>query len=155
MVRWIDGFYGGLIAGGTSALFYAVVAVAWLHDVPLGALFAQVAQALPPFRGAPASAPLAGLGFVLYLLVAVAFGIAYAILARRLPSMWRAPTSVLWGLAYGLLVWWILNDVLVPVTGVVNVQPLWEGLVGTVLFYGVVLSELTTLAHRREAGVAP
>jgi hypothetical protein len=32
---------------------------------------------------------------------------------------------------------------------------LWEGLVGTVLFYGVVLSELTTLAHRREAGVAP
>ena len=69
--------------------------------------------------------------------------------------MWRAPASVLWGLAYGLFVWWILNDVVVPVTGVVNVQPLWEGLVGTVLFYGVVLSELTTLAHRREAGVAP
>ena len=114
MVRWIDGFYGGLIAGGTSALFYAVVAVAWLHDVTLGAFFAQVAQALPPFHGAPASVPLAVLGFVLYLLVAAAFGIAYATLARRLPSMWRAPTSVLWGLAYGLLVWWLLNDVLVP-----------------------------------------
>jgi hypothetical protein len=155
MVRWIDGFYGGLIAGGTSALFYAVVAVAWVHDVSLGALFAQVAQALPPFRGAPASMPLALLGLVLYLVAAVAFGIAYATLARRLTSMWRAPTSVLWGLAYGLLVWWIFNDVVVPVTGVVNLQPLWEGLVGTVLFYGVVLSELTTLAHRREAGVAP
>jgi hypothetical protein len=155
MVRWIDGFYGGLIAGGTSALFYAVVAVAWLHDATLGEFFAQVPQALPPFHGAPPSVPLAGLGLVLYLLVAVAFGIAYATLARRLPSMWRAPTSVLWGLAYGLLVWWILNDVVVPVAGVVNVQPLWEGLVGTVLFYGVVLSELTTLAHRREAGVAP
>jgi uncharacterized protein (DUF2062 family) len=61
----------------------------------------------------------------------------------------------MWGLAYGLLVWFVLNDVLVPVLGAVNVQPLWEGLVGTVLFYGVVLSELTTLAHRREAGVAP
>jgi hypothetical protein len=136
-------------------LFYAVVAVAWLHDITLGAMFAQVAQALPPFHGAPESVPLAVLGLVLYLLTAAAFGIAYATHARRLPSMWRAPTSVLWGLAYGLLVWWILNDVLVPVTGVVNVQPLWEGLVGTVLFYGVVLSELTTLAHRREAGVAP
>jgi hypothetical protein len=155
MVRWIDGFYGGLIAGGTSALFYAVVAVAWLHDITLGGFFAQVARALPPFRGAPESVPLAGLGLVLYLLVAAAFGIAYATLARRLPSMWRAPGSVMWGLAYGLLVWWILNDVVVPVTGIVNVQPLWEGLVGTVLFYGVVLSELTTLAHRREAGVAP
>ncbi len=155
MVRWIDGFYGGLIAGGTSALFYAVVAVAWLRDMSLGGFFAQVARALPPFRGAPESVPLAGLGVVLYLLVAAALGIVYATLARRLPSMWRAPSSVMWGLAYGLLVWWILNDVLVPVTGIVNVQPLWEGLVGTVLFYGVVLSELTTLAHRREAGVAP
>jgi hypothetical protein len=28
------------------------------------------------------------------------------------------------------------------------------GLVGTVVFYGVVLSELTTLAHRREASAA-
>ncbi len=155
MVRWIDGFYGGLVAGGTSALFYAVVAVAWLHDITLGAFFAQVAQALPPFHGAPESLPLVVLGLVLYLLLAAAFGIAYATLARRLPSMWRAPTSVLWGLAYGLLVWWILNDVLVPIMGIANIQPLWEGLVGTVLFYGVVLSELTTLAHRREAGVAP
>src|ERR1700736_153818 len=89
MVRWIDGFYGGLIAGGTSALFYAVVAVAWLHDISFGALFAQVAQALPPFHGAAVSTPLVALGIVLYLLAAAAFGIAYASLARRLPSMGR------------------------------------------------------------------
>lgn len=155
MVRWIDGFYGGLIAGVTSALFYAVVAVARLHDATLGGFFAQIPQALPPFHAAPASAVLVVLGIVLFLLLAAAFGIGYALLARRLPSMWRAPTSVLWGLAYGLLVWFVLNDVLVPVTGARNVQPLWEGLVGTVLFYGVVLSEVTTLAYRREAGVAP
>ena len=155
MIRWIDGFYGGLIAGGTSALFYTVVAVVWLRALTFGALFAQVAQVLPPFHGAPASAPLAALGVVLYLVAAAAFGIAYALLARRLSSMWRAPTSVMWGLAYGLFVWWVLNDVVVPVAGIPNVQPLWEGLVGTVLFYGVVLSELTTLAYRREAGVVP
>ena len=155
MVRWIDGFYGGLIAGGTSALFYAVVAVAWLHDVSLGDFFAQPAQALPPFHGAPPTWALVGLGVVLYAGCATVFGIVYALLARRISSMWQAPGSVVWGLLYGLLVWWVLNDVLVPVTGIPNVQPLWEGLVGTVLFYGVVLSELTTLAHRREAGVAP
>src|ERR1700738_4780729 len=91
MVRWIDGFYGGLIAGVTSALFYAVVAVAWLHDTTLGGFFAQPAQALAPFHGAPASGPLVGLGVVLYLLLAAAFGIVYALLARRLPSMWRGP----------------------------------------------------------------
>jgi hypothetical protein len=150
MVRWIDGFYGGLIAGVTSAVFYAVVTVAWLHEFTLGGFFAQPARALPPFHGAPDSWPLVGLGVVLYLLLAALFGMVYAVLSRRLPSMWRAPTSVLWGLFYGLLVWWLINDVLVPVTGALSEQPLWVGLVGTVLFYGVVLSELTTLAHRRE-----
>jgi hypothetical protein len=154
MVRWYDGFYAGLIAGVTSALFYAVVAVAWLHDTTLGEFFAQIAQALPPFHGAPVSGALVGLGVVIYAMLAGGFGIVYAVPARRLSSMWQAPTSVMWGLSYGLLVWWLLNDVLVPLTGAVVVQPLWEGLVGTVLFYGVVLSEVTTMAHRR-ASAAP
>ena len=154
MVRWIDGFYGGLIAGVASAIFSAVVAVAWLHELTLDGFFAQPAQALPPFHAAPPSWALAGLGVVLYLALAVGFGILYALPARRLRSMWQAPTSVAWGLVYGLLVWWVINDVLVPVSGAVEVQPLWEGLVGTVLVYGVVLSEMTTVAHRREASAA-
>lgn len=155
MVRWSDGLYGGLIAGCASAIFYALVAVVWQHEMTLAEFFAQPAQALPPFHGAAPSAPLALLGFVLYLLTAGAFGIVYALLARRLSSMWQAPTSVMWGLCYGLLVWWVLNDVLVPATGVVNIQPLWQGIVGTVLCYGVVLSELTTVAHRRGGSPAP
>lgn len=154
MVRWSDGLYGGLIAGLTSALFYAVVAVAWFRETTLGGFFSQPAQALPPFHGAPQSALLAVFGFVLYLLTAAFFGVVYALLARRLPSMWRAPTSVLWGVAYGAIVWYMLNDVVVPVSGAVNVQPLWQGLVGTVVCYGMVLSELTTVAHRRGGSLA-
>jgi hypothetical protein len=148
MVRWIDGFYGGLIAGATSALFCSLVAAVWLHDA-VSVQFAQVAQALAPFHGAPAAWPLVGLGAVVWLLLAAAFGIAYGSLAGRLRSMWRAPGSVAWGLSYGLLVWWAINDVLVPVSGAVVTQPAWEGLVGTVVFYGLVLSEVTTLARRR------
>jgi uncharacterized membrane protein YagU involved in acid resistance len=155
MVRWFDGLYGGLIAGVTSAAFYAVVAVAWLHETSLAGFFAQVAQALPPFHGAPVEPVVVTLGVVLYFLLAAGFGIVYAALARRMRSMWRAPTSVLWGAAYGLLVWFLLNDVLVPLTGAVDVQPIWEGMVGTVVFYGIVLSELTTLAHRRALEPAP
>jgi hypothetical protein len=151
MVRWIDGFYGGLLAGVTSAAFSAGVSALWLHETTAGELFAQIARGVAPFRGAPVSWALAGLGAVLYLILAVGFGIAYALLARRMRSMWRAPGSVMWGLAYGLLVWWLVNDVFVPVAGVVATQPAWEGLVGTVVFYGVVLSEATTLARRRAA----
>jgi uncharacterized membrane protein YagU involved in acid resistance len=154
MVRWSDGLYGGLIAGLMSAIFYAVVAVAWLRDATLTGFFAQPALALAPFHAAPATPLLACFGFVLYLGIAAIFGILYALAARRLPSTWQAPTSVLWGLAYGLIVWSILNDVLVPISGATNVQPLWEGMVGTVIGYGVVLSELTTVAHRRAAAVA-
>jgi hypothetical protein len=149
MVRWIDGFYGGLIAGATSALFCGLVAVVWLHEVTVSDQFAQVAQALPPFHGAPTAWPLVGLGAVLWLLLAAAFGIVYGTLARRLRSMWRAPGSVVWGLVYGLLVWWTINDVLVPISGGVMTAPAWEGLVGAVVFYGLVLSEVTTLARRR------
>ncbi|HEY4439206.1 MAG TPA: hypothetical protein VGN14_02065 [Candidatus Elarobacter sp.] len=152
MVRWSDGLYGGLIAGCASALFYAIVTVAWSHEMSLMEFFSQPAQALAPFHGAPASGLLAALGAVLYLLTAAAFGVVYALLARRLTSMWQAPTSVVWGLVYGLVVWFVLNDVFVPISGIANLQPLWQGLIGTVVCYGVVLSELTTVAHRRAAG---
>ena len=153
MVRWIDGFLGGLIAGATSAAFNAIVSVAWLHDLTLGELFAGVAQALPPFHAAPGSPPLVALGVVLYLLVGGAFGVGYAALARRLPSTYLPPTSLAWGASYGLLVWWVLKDILVPLTGATDIQPLWEGLAGTIACYGIVLSELTALAHRRKEGM--
>jgi len=152
MARWSYGLYGGLIAGVTSALFYAVVSVAWLHETTLGTFFAQIAQALPPLHAVPAAPPVVALGVVLHFVIAGAFGVVYGLLAARVGSMRRAPTSLLWGLAYGLVVWWLLNDVIVPVLGADNVQPLWEGLLGTLVFYGVVLSEATAVVTRREAG---
>lgn len=155
MLRWSYGLYGGLIAGVTSALFYAVVAVAWLHETTLGTFFAQIPRALPPLRGAPEAFPVAALGAVLYFLVAAAFGMVYGLLALCFASMRRAPTSVLWGIGYGLVVWWALNDVVVPVTGAENVQPFWEGLLGTVVFYGIVLSEATATIARRDSGGLP
>ena len=111
MVRWSDGLYGGLIAGVTSALFYAVVAVAWLHETTLGEFFARIAQALPPLHAASAAPPVVALGVVLHFLLAGGLGIVYGLLAIRLPSMRRAPASVLWGAGYGLVVWWLLDDV--------------------------------------------
>ena len=154
MVRWSDGLYGGLLAGLTSAVFYAVVSVAWLHETSLGAFFAQIAQALPPLHDAPVAFPVVALGVVLHFLMAGTFGIVYALLAQHRRSMWRAPTSVIWGCLYGLFLWWFLNDVVVPITGATNVQPLWEGLAGTVIFYGVVLSEFTTVVHRGKVAAA-
>lgn len=153
MVRWTDGLYGGLLAGITSAAFYVVAANA-LHDPTLDRFLVDVAQTIPPLQHAPESAPLLALGVVLHFLVCAAGGIVYAQLARRFRTMWQAPASVAWGLSYGLFVFWTTNDVLVPLTGARSLQPLWVGLVGTMICYGVVLSEYTTVARRRIVAAA-
>jgi hypothetical protein len=148
MVRWWDGVYGGLTAGLTSAGFYALSAAVWLHDESPAAPFLQIVRALPGLHGVTGRGPALA-GAAVYVVTCAVLGILYGLLARNVRSMWRAPTSVLWGLAYGSFVWWLLTDVAVPLLGAVDMRPLWEGLVGTVVFYGVVLSEITTMARRR------
>ena len=49
----------------------------------------------------------------------------------------------------------IAEDVMVPLLRVVSYTPAWEGLVGNVVFHGIVVSEYITIAHRRNlAGAA-
>jgi len=151
MVRWVDGFYGGLAAAATSAAFYAVASAAWIRDDSGVRAFAQIARAVPGFSHAPAEAPEAALGVVLYLLAGAALGALYGLAAGRLRAMWQAPASVVWGAAYGLLVWWLGADVLVPVLALADFRPLWEGVAASVVFYGIVLSEVTAIAGRRAA----
>jgi hypothetical protein len=62
--------------------------------------------------------------------------------------MWHAPTSVIFGLFYGLIVWFVISDVLVPVFQIPTTQPLWVGLVANTIFYGFVISEFITIAQR-------
>src|SRR5580658_427710 len=149
MVRWIDGLIGGFLAGLTSMAFFTLVGVAWLHETTYGEFFAQTTRLVPALRDASPSVPLSLLGAALYLALSVVLGLIYGGLAARAPSMRQLPTSLVWGLFYGLAVWLLVNDVLGPATGVVSYQPLWEGLVGSILTYGIVLSEFTAMAARR------
>jgi hypothetical protein len=103
------------------------------------------------------SLPLLGLlfGLFLHFLSAAILGIFYASIAARFKPSWTAPTSVLCGLCYGFFMFFIAEDVAVPVMRVISYTPLWEALLGNVLFHGVVMSEYITIAHRRHlAGLA-
>ncbi|MFN2460559.1 MAG: hypothetical protein ABR591_07725 [Candidatus Velthaea sp.] len=152
MVRWNDGLVGGLAAGCVVALFYAIVSVAWLHETTLAGFFAGIASGVIHGDAHLEKNPWAVLcGTGLHFLAAAIFGMAYALPAAHLAFMRRAPYSVVCGLAYGLAVWFVLNDVLVPLLGVASSQPLWEGLLANMVFYGLVLSEYMTVAHRRSA----
>jgi uncharacterized membrane protein YagU involved in acid resistance len=88
-------------------------------------------------------------GLFLHFLAAAVFGIVYAVLAARFKPMWSAPTSVLSGIVYGLVMYFVAEDVTVPVLHVISYTPAWEALVGNVLFHGLVLSEYITISHRR------
>jgi hypothetical protein len=151
MVRWIDGLIGGFVAGLTSMAFFTLVGVAWLHETTYGEFFAQTTRLVPALRDASPSPLLTQLGAARNLALSVLLGLVYAGLAARTPSMQRLPTSLVWGIVYGVAVWLLVNEVLVPATGVVSVQPLWEGLVGSIVAYGIVLSEIAAVAARRVA----
>lgn len=155
MVRWTDGLYGGLIAGVVSAVFFLFAGVAIIHEPVLGRYFVDFAIAV--FGSRIEGFPMIGLAFGLFLhfVSAAIFGILYAYMAARFKPAWTAPTSVLCGISYGLFMFFIAEDVMVPLLHVVSYTPAWEGIVGNVVFHGIVISEYITIAHRRNlAGAA-
>ena len=147
MVRWYDGLFGGLVAGCTVALFYAIVTVAWLHDATLPGFFAEIASGFIHGANLESNPWAVAFGMGLHFITASLFGILYALIAERFPPMWHAPFSVFCGILYGLVVWLAINDVLVPVLGISSTLPLWEGLVANTVFYGVVISEYMTVVR--------
>jgi hypothetical protein len=155
MVRWSDGLYGGLIAGLVSAFFFLFCGLAIVHEPILGDYFVQFSVGL--FGPRILAVPFIALAFGLFLhfLSAAVFGIFYANIASRFKPSWTAPTSVLCGIAYGIFMYFVAEDVAVPMMRVISYTPLWEGLVGNIFFHGVVISEYITIAHRRHlAGLA-
>lgn len=140
---------GGLIAGVISSILFIVAGQLADHEVVLGDYFVRFASAIFGDRivGIPILA--LGVGIFLYFVAAAVFGILYGVVAANFKPMWNAPTSVLCGMSYGFVLYFVVEDVMVPITGVVSYQPLWEGLVGNVFFHGIVISEYITVAYRR------
>jgi hypothetical protein len=148
MVRWSDGLYGGMIAGLVSAIFFLIAGSTAEHGA-FGEYFSRFSAAI--FGERVERLPIVAFlfGLFLHFLSAAIFGIFYAAMAARFKPAWKAPTSVLCGITYGVLMYFIAEDVAVPVLRVVSYTPTWEALVGNVVFHGLILSEYITIAHRR------
>jgi hypothetical protein len=148
MVRWSDGLYGGMIAGLVSAIFFLIVGSTVEHGA-FGEYFSRFSAAI--FGARIESLPVVAFlfGLFLHFFAAAIFGIFYAAIAARFKPTWKAPTSVLCGITYGFVMYFIAEDVAVPVLRVLSVTPTWEAIVGNVVFHGLILSEYITIAHRR------
>jgi hypothetical protein len=151
MVRWSDGLYGGLLAGTVVVGFYWLVDMLLLKDSTLSGFFAEIASGFLKSGATSENLWVVLFGVALHYLLSAAFGIVYATIARYVRAMWHAPTSVIFGITYGLIVWFVINDLFVPVFGIETTQPLWVGLVANTIFYGFVISEFITVAQRAKA----
>lgn len=150
-MRWTTGLYGGLIAGTVFLLFIGGVRGALFHDTTIPDWCAYLASAFLGDRASAANPWVVAFGAGLHYLISALFGIGYATLARLFPSMVRTPSSMVWGILFGLAVWAFTANVLVPVFGMTDTEPLWEALVGAAVFYGWPTSESVAFLAQRGA----
>jgi len=144
-LNWTFGLVGGLVAAVVYTLFETFVAGSFEHRASFSEIGAYYASSVAGAKADPQNGLFVALGYAIFVLVALFCGILYTMIALRIGSMVRTPTSLVWGLLYGLCIWLVLANLVVPVLGMTNTQPLWEALVGSTICFGYPISECVTL----------
>jgi hypothetical protein len=118
---------GGLIAGTLD------IAFAWLFwavkaGVAARRIFQSVAAGLLGDASFEGGAATAALGLALHFFIASSMSLAFYLVANRRPALVRRPVA--YGVAYGLLLYVIMNYIVVPLSaaGSASKDPLWVGL---------------------------
>ena len=115
---------GGLVAG-TLDIAYACAFWALRGGVPAERILQSVAAGLLGKASFEGGAATAALGLGLHYLIAISMSVAYYLVARRWLLLRVRP--LLSGIAYGLLLYAIMNFVVVPLSaaGSGSKDPLW------------------------------
>ena len=119
---------GGLVAG-TLDIVYAWVFWAIKAGVPARRILQSVAAGLLGKASFEGGATTAALGLGLHYFIACSMAVTYFLVARHWTALHRRP--VLYGAAYGLLLYAIMNCIVVPLSaagGGGGKDPLWDGL---------------------------
>jgi uncharacterized membrane protein YagU involved in acid resistance len=150
---WPTVFAGGLLAG-TLDILYACVFWAAKADLPPSRILQSVAAGLlgeASFEGGTATAAL---GLFLHLLIAATMAVTYYLAARRWPVLARRPVPL--GVAYGLLLYVVMNYIVVPLSAADSGSrdPLWIGLTVAVHAFLIGLP-IAWFASRAIARAAP
>jgi hypothetical protein len=138
---------GGLVAG-TLDISYACIFWALKAGVSPQRIFQSVAAGLLGKASFDGGAATAALGLALHYFIATMMALTYYLVARRLPLLARRP--LLFGAAYGLLLYLIMNYVVLPLSaaGSGSKDPLWVSLsiVVHALFIGIPCALFARLA---------
>jgi hypothetical protein len=154
-LRLSDGLYGGLIAGAVNSVFFAVADLV-VHE-SLASPYVFLATAALGTNARNLGWPSLVMGLAMMFLGSALGGIVYAFWARRIPMLAETPVSGIAGLLYGLVIWLLFVDLVVPTTGLQQTidRPLWVSAVGLSLFWGTALCEyLANVARSRKKKLA-
>jgi hypothetical protein len=110
---WMYIVGGGLIAG-TLDIAFACIYWAIKASVPAQRIFQSVAAGLLGKASFQGGAATAALGLALHYFIATSMSLAFYVVAVRRPALVRRP--VLYGVAYGLLLYVIMNYIVVPLS---------------------------------------
>jgi hypothetical protein len=118
---------GGVVAG-TFDIVYACVFWAIKRGVVPQRILQRVASGLLGEASLAGGWATAALGLVCHYFIAISMAVTYYLVARRWPALWQRP--LLYGAAYGLLLYGIMNYVVVPLSaaGPSSKDPLWIGM---------------------------
>ena len=140
---------GGAVAG-TLDITYACTFWAVKRGVPAQRIMQSVAAGLlgeASFTGGRATAAL---GLALHYFIAISMAVVYYLVARRWPLLWQRPVAC--GVAYGLLLYGIMNFVVVPLSAARpgSKDPVWIVLSSVV--HAFLIGVPIALFVRRAAG---
>ena len=121
---WWLVFAGGLVAG-TFDIVYACVFWAIKRGVSPHRILQRVASGWLGEASMTGGWASATLGFVTHYFIATSMAVTYFLVARRWPALSERPVP--YGIAYGLLLYGIMNYIVVPLSraGPSNKDPLW------------------------------
>jgi uncharacterized membrane protein YagU involved in acid resistance len=124
---WPPVLAGGLLAG-TLDIVYACVFWAAKADVPPSRIFQSVAAGLLGAASFEGGTSTAALGLILHFFIACTMAVTYYLAARRWPVLARRPVGL--GIAYGLLLYVVMNYIVVPLSaaGPGSRDPTWVAL---------------------------
>ena len=154
-MKWI--VIGGLVAGLLDISF-ACTYWAIARDVPAQRIFQSVASGLLGKEAYAGGWGSAALGLGLHFFMTLAMAAAYYMASRQVPALWRRP--LMFGAAYGLILYAVMNFVVVPLSRAGGSVPrndlwTWSGIAAHVLLVGIPIALSIQRAHaaRTPAGV--
>jgi hypothetical protein len=138
-------FWGGLIAGVLD-LIYAVASVA-LRGYPAIVLPQAIASGLFGMKSFKGGLPTAITGVALEFLITFVATAVYYVASRKLTFLIRQ--AVLWGLLYGVAIYFFMNFIVVPLSAAPKFDHTWASRAGDFVVHMLFIGLPMALSVRR------